>query len=502
MKNNKIYLLVITGIYIITFLVISGNLNIHNLWYDEAGQFFISKGLNHDSDPLETEKDLMFVVENNASYNLDPGGFTILLHFWSKISNSHLWLRILPFLFFIGTVLSFIYISHLWFKNLEIAILMGFIPILYPLALKLGFEVRAFSMESLATIISVIALEKLKWKITYKHLFLWSCVFSLFMTSRYSEIVVVFVVSLYVMFLIFKSNSTLKNKLLSILVYSLPLLITLIYIYFFALKIQNKNIETLAYLPYISSNKSILIYPQNFLFLCLIGLFIFLFFLKKRYPIIKKYEILLFVTISVNILFIILSSLGKHPWDPYSSKCISLFLLVLLCISAFLGESIKPLFKSPEILKYYFIVSSLVFIIALRKETFFMTRYQNNVYHNFLKTDILDYDRIYVDRWESPSIRYLLEYGIFSTKMKDLYPDKFTFGKYMPHSEYMQHSEGNGYKALKEFYKKQPKMNDYSDYDLLITPELYVYSSGQNDNWTLLNGTTNFYIKKDDNINR
>jgi len=114
----------------------------------------------------------------------------------------------------------------------------------------------------------------------------------------------------------------------------------------------------------------------------------------------------------------------------------------------------------------------------------------------FLKTDISDYDRIYVDRWESPSIRYLLEYGIFSTKMKDIYPEKFTFGKYIPHSEYILLGEGDGYKALKEFYEVQPKMNDISDYDLLITPELYVYSEGQNDNWTLLSGTTNFYIKK------
>lgn len=501
MKNNKTYLLIIIGIYIATFIVLSVNLNIHNLWYDEAGQFFISKGLNHDSDPLEEEKGLIHVVENNAHYNLDPGGFSILLHFWSKISNSHIWLRILPFLFFIGVVLSFIYISNLWLKNLNIAILMGFIPIFYPLALKLGVEVRAFSMESLAAIISVIGLEKLKGKVTYKNLFFWSCVFFVFMTARYSVIIVIFVVSLYVMFLIFKSNSTIKNKLLSALVYSLPLITTLIYIYFFVLKIQNTNIETLTYLPYISNNISILFYPQNLLFLCIIGLLMVLFVLKKRYPIIRKYEIVLFVTISVNVLFIILSFLGKHPWDPYSSKCISLFLLVLLCGAALLGEFIKPLVKNSKILIYFVIVSALIFTLLNRRETFYLTRFQNNAYHNFLKTDIGNYERIYVDRWESPSIRYLLGYGIFSAKMKDIYPDKFTFGKYMRHSESVQLSGGDGYKILKDFYGRQPKMNDYFDYDLLITPELFHYSDGYNDNWTLLNGTTNFYIKKDNNIN-
>ena len=344
MKNKKIYFLIVIGLYVITLLYISDNLNIHNLWYDEAGQFFISKGLNHDSDPMENEKSLRYVIENNAHYNLDPGGFSILLHFWSKISNSHLWLRFLPFVFFIGVVLSFIYLSHLWFKNQDIAILMGFIPILYPLALKLGFEVRAFSMESMATVISVIGLEKLKGKISYKYLFLWSCVFSLFMTSRYSTIIVVFVVSLYVIFLIFKSKSSLKTKLVSIIVYSGPLIATLMFIYFFALRIQNNKIETLAYLPYISNNIGILFYPKNFIFLFSIGLLIILFLIKTRYSIIKKYEILIFITISANIIFIILSIFGKHPWNPYSSKCISLFLLVLLCISAFLGEIIKSLY--------------------------------------------------------------------------------------------------------------------------------------------------------------
>ena len=61
MKNNKIYLLVIVGIYIFTLSILSGNLNIHNLWYDEAGQFFISKGLNHDSNPMENAKSIKYV---------------------------------------------------------------------------------------------------------------------------------------------------------------------------------------------------------------------------------------------------------------------------------------------------------------------------------------------------------------------------------------------------------------------------------------------------------
>jgi len=494
MKKNKIFLLIIIGIYILSLLAISKNLNTPYLWFDEAGQFFISKGLNHDSNPLEKENGLSDVVKNNAFYNLDPGGFSILLHFWSKISDSHIWLRFLPFLFFIGIVLSFIYLSYSWLKNINIAFLMGFIPILIPMLLDMGFEVRAYSMECFGTIICVIGLEKLKKNISYLHLFLWSCVFAFFMTSRYSEIIVVFIVSIYILFVIYNSNKLFKQKLLFLILYSFPLIVTLIYIYFSALIYQNRDLKELSYLPYISRDICILIQPTNFLFLCVIGLLIIIYFLKNRYPIIKKYEILLIVTIIVNILFILLSILGKHPWAPYSNRCISLFVLVLLCSSAFLGELIKPLFTSTEILKYYFIVSVLLFTLYLRKDSLFPKLHQNNTYSNFAIIDISQFNRIYVDRWESPCIRYLFEYGKLKTKKEGLYPDKFTFGKLFRHGFY------DGKLSLEDFYKTQPKMNDYLDYDLLITPELF--RVGNNDKWTLINNTTNFYILKDKSTNK
>jgi len=167
---------------------------------------------------------------------------------------------------------------------------------------------------------------------------------------------------------------------------------------------------------------------------------------------------------------------------------------VLLCSSAFLGELIKPLFTSTEILKYYFIVSVLLFTLYLRKDSLFPKLHQNNTYSNFAIIDISQFNRIYVDRWESPCIRYLFEYGKLKTKKEGLYPDKFTFGKLFRHGFY------DGKLSLEDFYKTQPKMNDYLDYDLLITPELF--RVGNNDKWTLINNTTNFYILKDKSTNK
>ena len=146
------------------FLAVSQNLRTPQLSYDESIQFWISKGIGPDEAPLSDAKGLLSVIEINKYKNMEPSGFSILLHFWTYISNHHVWLRLLPFLFLIGCMLSFIYLSYLWLKNLSVAILMGFIPVIDNMLLYLGFDIRGYSMEAFGTIISLIALESLKNK--------------------------------------------------------------------------------------------------------------------------------------------------------------------------------------------------------------------------------------------------------------------------------------------------------------------------------------------------
>ncbi|MDP4291377.1 MAG: hypothetical protein Q8908_09885 [Bacteroidota bacterium] len=489
MRERKLHLLIILGIYIITLLVITKNLDTPYLWFDEAGQFFIAKGLNHDSNPLGGEKGLSFVVKNNAYYNLDPGGFSILLHYWSKISNTHIWLRILPFLFFIGTVLLFIYLSYLWTKNLIIALLMGFAPILIAMVLNMGFEVRAYSMEGMGTILGLVALERLKNKISIMKLLFWSCIFSFFMTSRYSEFVIVFIVSVYILYLIYNSNLAVRQKYLTVFVYALPIVLTIVFIYAKVLVVQNKNIEPVNYLTYLSTDKSILFSPiRNFLYLGLVGFFMVLYLFRNRSLFIKKHIMPLTVALTVNILFLILSFLNKYPWDPFSHRCISMLLLTVACSVAYIGEILIQSFTKFETVKYYFIILSLITILYLRKDLLLIRQDCHNTYYDFIKTDFRNYHHIYVDRWESPCIRYLFEYGQLRAEKQGFYPNAFTFAKYHRHGFY------NGEPNKAEFYKRQPKMNDLLEYDLLITPELF--NQGSNWKWSLLKGTTNFYIKR------
>jgi len=271
------------------------------------------------------------------------------------------------------------------------------------------------------------------------------------MTSRYSEIVVVIIVSLYIVFLILnKTSGTLKQKLMSVIIYLLPLFVTFIYIYFFALIYQNKSLAPVAYLPYLKTDISLLLIPKNMLFLCLIVFLFIVYLFKNRIPFIKKYETLLFLTVIVNVSFIVLSFLNMYPWLPFSNRSISVLLLTLTCLSAILGELLLVLFKSTDILKYYLIAYILLFTLYLKKDNLLIRFYNNNVYVE-LERDSVPYNKIFVNSTESPSIKYMYEYGKFKSKKKNIYPKCFTFEKW--HESIVNRSRLN-----------------LKDYDLFISP--------------------------------
>lgn len=120
------------------------------------------------------------------------------------------------------------------------------------------------------------------------------------------------------------------------------------------------------------------------------------------------------------------------------------------------------------------IVPITIYFLYLSKEPLY-TRYynQNNPYVDIKKIDLINYNHIYVDWWESTSIRYLFEYGELKTKAKNIYPEKFTLEKYG---------------------REQPKMNNLLDYDLIITSNLF--QLGFNDKWKLIEDATFLYIQK------
>lgn len=507
-SNDRIFQLVIIGFYVLVFFAISQNLRHQYLWFDESVQFWISKGLNPDSEPLSKPGDFLDVIENNKYYNMDPGGFSILLHFWSKISNTIIWLRLLSFLFFTGIVLSIIYLTNLWLKNLSIALLAGFTPILFPMILNMGFEVRAFTMEALGTVLCVISLEHLKKKINYRNLLFWGLIFSIAITSRYSSIIVVFVTSCFVLSLILNKKINVFAKLISLGIYGLPILISLSFIYFISFRNQNPDASPVIYIQYLKDYPKLLFKPQALLYIGSISFLVVVYLFKKRYEVIKKYESLLLLAISVNLIFILLSFAGKYPWIPplsfRSNRCISMILLVLLCYSSLLSELLQPLFRSNEVIKYYLISFALLFVLFESRDNLFVrfgkwnpqikilesesNKYvTNNLYEDLRTYKVNKNDKIYIYIGETPFVKYLYEFGAFSKDIES-YPTNFILAKSGKHGAY-QGSENTALFGSKAY---NSHIKELSNYDVIISDNI------PEEGWDRAEGTTFLWVKKID----
>lgn len=71
-----------------------------DFWFDESGQFWIAKGLDHGSKPLSPDGNFYQSILANRRMSLDPGGFTLILRNWiSLFGNSASTLHLLPFYF-------------------------------------------------------------------------------------------------------------------------------------------------------------------------------------------------------------------------------------------------------------------------------------------------------------------------------------------------------------------------------------------------------------------
>ncbi|HCS88372.1 MAG TPA: hypothetical protein DIW30_08335 [Bacteroidales bacterium] len=461
------------------------------LWFDEAGQFWIAKGLNHDSDPMSATGGILEVIKNNQNYNLDPGGFSLLLHFWSFVGNGYLWLRLLPFLFFVLTIIGFIYLAYRWTGNKYTAVLMGFIPMIIPMIYHEAFEVRAYSMEVLGVVAGAIAIDSLQRKINYKRLITWSLVLCIFLTSRYSFIMVAFVISTYVLYLIYKSQENTKRKIGMALVYAIPLFLTLAFDYLCAMRYQNPEVRALSYLPYINNHPKLLIHTSSLRHWFYLGIIGWLAYILRGTSRIQPYKGLIYTTLAANALFVLLSCLGMHPWSADSTRCISMITLTVLSITALWSELATLLFKYTDA-RYVLLAFICLRLISLYKPDYKASKDRQNA---LTEWQSLDYKggKVYIDRWESPCMRYQFEYG--SLQEEPNYPAQFTCSKGDKHC--VNGRNGEKKPSSDEWYATtQPDLNDLTDYTILIAPELYQYRPNNSDQWQSINNRGCVWIQK------
>lgn len=383
------------------------------LWYDEAGQFWISKGLNHYSSPYETPQGLLQVIENNRYYNLDPGGFSILLHFWLFISNESFFIRLFPLLFFICfSFFVYQYIYELTDRKFY-AFLCSISFFLWDVTARLMVEVRAYSMEICGIIISLWLLNKYTkyGTISVRHLFFLSLVLCFFCTSRYDFIIYSFGFSIYIYTLILLH----KKKTLNILTYSIPLSITVSSIYLITTIYQNSTADKLHYLQYLDEliTTYALLYNHLFILFILNGLIV-LFHIQNRH----KISHLQILSILIPLIVCVLSIMGKCPWDKM--RTISVLLLIVINLMVEIGKT-KQIPTLVCVIFSFFVMSFIGVIpeYVKGKEGYSYEAFLEIIQKNSKK-------KIFIDRSFNPSVRYIYEYGRLSKEKKE-YADKFYF---------------------------------------------------------------------------
>ena len=423
--NRQIKILIpLFFLIFITIIFAWGNITNPNFWYDESGQFWIAKGLNHFSPKFSQNGDLYDVLVNNAYYNMDPGGFSLILHYWTKVSTTPLFLRLLPYCFFLISFVIVIFIVKEWFPNSGVLVFFsGFILLTFSLFRNYAFELRPYSFEMASALLSLfVAQISSRICISKKYSIIFGFLLALGLTSRYSSVVPIFSACIFYCYYAlqnYKNKTVIKSSLL----FFSPILITLLFNVLMLFN-QNMKVDTPEYvnefmLATNSATKIFLHLGSIIIWLPMVILALFCSFNLKSLLTSRLKKYLIFSLI-VTVIYRLLSVMGKYPlsfrtrWDIsivsiYSLSLVPLIYFIFYLYSKLLKISVKIFSQPPQIA----VVAIGIFYLSF-KNSFLNTtiNYYDSVHDDFRScyTEVLS-GRILANKNAMPTIKYLFEYG-------------------------------------------------------------------------------------------
>ncbi len=166
------------------------NLGYRGMWWDEAAQFWVSQGLSNYAPPFAGRRGLPDVLRMNRLENLDPGGFSVLLHASTALGRGLAPLRALPLAFFAIAAAALGLVGWRLTRSALFAVAASAVPALYPAVVYFALEVRAYSMEMAGLAIGALALVMVQEKPSVARASALGLVCAAFLTSRYSFVLV------------------------------------------------------------------------------------------------------------------------------------------------------------------------------------------------------------------------------------------------------------------------------------------------------------------------
>ena len=404
---------------------------------DEAGQFWMAKGLNHDSAPYSSFGTLQDALKNNRYYNMDPGGFTALLYFWSKISNDIHFLRILPILFYFGFLLGLFLIGKHLLRSSMWALaftLLGVLPhfqnlfhyLSFPFAARVGY-LRAYTMEMCGVVLTVAYMLKHRAdeRLSYSYLLKLSILMAFFCTSRYGFVITAFALSLRTLLRLYVHRDSLADFFKRSVVFGLPLLLMVATIYFGETKYQNGDIRLLPYYTTLHMKPVLLLSWLS------VSLYLVAFYSLHQLKVQKKRPCELFIiTLFVGPVFLILSALNIYPWSPLSTMPVMIltqFSLMYIFLN-WLQKIILDKLFIPILASVLILLNLVLWPMGIRS----LSHNDNTEELSEIENACQSGKPVLVSSGMNPVCRYLFEYGILKSNG---YPSFFSFQTGTPHPD-------------------------------------------------------------------
>lgn len=443
------------------FFSAANNLDYTGIWYDETASFWISQGLHNYSEINEPGKGIRKVILENRYSNLDPGGHSVLLHFWTIVRQDIVWLRLLSFTFFLFSVIAMGFLAWEWTSSFVISLFAMFLPFAYDPILYYAFEIRAYSMEIAGIILGSLFLARFFNKPNFSNLLILGILCALFMWFRYTYIVFVLAASCSCLFFVFTKPNDECKRLLSIsYAFWVPVIVSGLLIFYVSLWYHLNHGMSLDYMSkWIAKGKSFAqllhFFKINFFSFpalpttaALLAFFVLRPFVRRFFP---RFYTKIFhagfspdiapfywLILTAQIFFFLISIAGYTPWDISKmwslhligismiaallliTECFRIFLILykknLFCCLRLIGKSV-PIFA-------LMVAGLLAFHAATYRHIYKVNLASAIEYLNSLN---LSKGSVFVAGYEIPAIRYLYEFGPY--KDSDKYPYIFRFQK-------------------------------------------------------------------------
>lgn len=411
----KIIAIVLPWVVIIG-LFATDNINNPNFWLDESGQFWMAKGLHHFSLPFATPGKLDAVLSNNVGHNLDPGGFTILLYFWTMISNKPFFLRLLPFLFFTFSMILVSKLCLIWFPNNITSYFAGLILLSSSLLRHYAFELRPYSMEVFAAILALYFFYKTPLILRNKRYALFTGLsMAVCITSRYSAFFLAGTLGCVILCEILFQNKN-KKGIYNLIIFSIPIAISAFAIYLITLQNQNPTIKAPNYIsPHMlkTGNISEILFNREAIeiYFPFLILFLLVIFTYKKETLSQLHRYVVF-TIILNLFFVIFSITGTYTWSfstRWDIATHTIFVLALLPLLFVIMKIFNILNKNQTASQLFF--ASAIFAIFAFVAYGYQYLAKDSMYVNYKNCTVTKDDQILTNIWASPTLRYLFEYG-------------------------------------------------------------------------------------------